>query len=287
MQNVNEVIEQFKEALYNGLGYAPNTIIPDGVLHRFKDEKGKLSYWYNLHIDGRAAGVFGCWKTGVSIKWKLEGDFPPLSDQDRMNYRIERHRQDLTRKAEEQAKHDKAAKKALYIWEHSEPVTLHPYLTKKGIKPHNSRLNKGALVLPIYNKKQLVSLQFVNESGEKKMLSGGLLKGSYCVLGHVETITPESILLICEGWATGCTLHDDTGFIVFVAFSAGNLKAVAIQVREHYPSHNIIVCGDNDASSVGQLAANDAALEIDGKVSIPPDLGDWNDYALMLKGEQS
>ena len=169
-------------------------------------------------------------------------------------------------------------------WERSEPATSHPYLTKKDIQPHNSRLNKGALVLPIYNKKQLVSLQFVNESGEKKMLSGGLLKGSYCVLGSVETITPESILLICEGWATGCTLYEETRLAVFIAFSASNLKAVALQVRQYYPNREIIICADNDASSVGQLAANDAALEIDGKVSIPPALGDWNDYALILKG---
>ncbi len=281
MQNV---IEQFREAMYLGIGYSPNTIIPDGVLHRFKDEKGKLSYWYNLHIDGRAAGVFGCWKTGVTIKWKLEGEFPKLSDQDRANYRIERHRQNLIRKAEEQARHDKAAKKAVYIWEQSQPATSHPYLTKKDIQPHNSRLNKGALVLPIYNKKHLVSLQFINESGEKKMLSGGLLKGSYCVIGNVELIAPESTLLICEGWATGCTLYEETRLAVFIAFSASNLKAVALQVRQHYPNREIIICADNDASSVGQLAANDAALEIDGKVSIPPDLGDFNDYALMLRG---
>lgn len=281
MQNI---IEDFKTAMFDGIGIAPNNIIADGVLHRFKDTKGKLNYWYNLHLDGRPAGVFGNWATGEIIKWKAEGEQPQYTEQQKIDYKIEAHRQKLIKEAEQQAIHDKAAKKALWVWEHSTPALDHPYLTKKGVEAHNSRLNKACLLIPIYHSKKLVSLQFIQEDGSKRMLTGGQLKGSYCVIGNADTITPDSTLLICEGWATGATLHEETKHVVFVAFSAGNLSPVALQVRAHYPDNNIVICGDNDLSGVGQDAANDAALLIDGTVAIPPDVGtDFNDYALSLR----
>ncbi len=48
-----------------GLDYA-GPIIADGVLHRFKanGDRNPNSY-YTLHLDGVAAGSFGCWKRGV------------------------------------------------------------------------------------------------------------------------------------------------------------------------------------------------------------------------------
>ena len=284
MQNEINIIEDFKNAMYDGLGVAPNAIIADGVIHRFKDSKGKLNYWYNLHLDGKAAGVFGCWSTGTTIKWKASGDYQAFTEQQKLDFKIEAHRQKLIKETEAKQRHDKAASKAVYIWEKSTPATDHTYLTKKGIQPHTSRLNKDSLVIPIYNSKKLVSLQFIQADGTKRLLKDGLIKGSYCVIGDAELIRPDSTLLICEGWATGATLFEETTFTVFVAFSATNLSAVALQVREHYPDNEIVICGDNDLSGVGQDAANDAALLIDAKVAIPPDIGtDFNDYALSLR----
>ena len=276
------VIENFKSFMLDTIGYAPEFVIGDGSLHRIKDLQGKLNGWYTLHIDGRAAGACGDWKQGIKENWKAKGDYPKLTDQQRIDFKIEAHRQQLIRKEEAKARHREAALKAAYIWENSTPAINHSYITKKGIQPHQSRLNKDSLVIPIYNSKKLVSLQFIQADGSKRMLKDGLLKGSYCVIGNTDTIKPDSVLLICEGWATGATLFEETSFIVFVAFSATNLSAVASQVRKHYPDNEIMICGDNDLSSVGQKAANDAALAVGGKHIIPPIVGtDWNDIINM------
>ncbi len=282
---MQHIIESFKTAMYDGLGIAPTNIIADGQLHRFKDVKGKLNYWYNLHLDGHAAGVFGDWSTGTTIKWRAEGDYQKYTDQQRADFKIEAYRVKLIQAKEQQQRQKEAAKRAAKIWANTKTATAHNYLIKKQIKAHNARLHNDCLVIPIYNQKRLVSVQFINQDGQKKMLKGGLLKASYCVIGNIDTITPDSTLLICEGWATGASLFEETGYCVFVAFSAGNLKAIALQVKEHYPNHEIIIMGDNDYSLCGQTAATEAALSIDAKVSIPPDIGtDWNDYAIILKG---
>ena len=277
--NVTETL--INVMLDNGLT-PPDVIIADGILHRWNDESGKPNNYYVAHSDGVAAGVVGSWKTGLKVNWKAQGDYPKLTDQQRIDFKIEAHRQQLIRKEEAKARHREAALKAAYIWENSTPAINHSYITKKGIQPHQSRLNKDSLVIPIYNSKKLVSLQFIQADGSKRMLKDGLLKGSYCVIGNTDTIKPDSVLLICEGWATGATLFEETSFIVFVAFSATNLSAVASQVRKHYPDNEIMICGDNDLSSVGQKAANDAALAVGGKHIIPPIVGtDWNDIINM------
>ena len=41
-------------------------------------------------------------------------------------------------------------------------------------------------------------------------------------------------LIVCEGYATGASLHDATGEAVAVAFNSGNLEAVALDLRAKY-----------------------------------------------------
>jgi len=268
------VIESFRTAMIDSLGYAPETITPN-VIQRFKDLKGKLSGWSILYIDGRAAGVFGCYKQGIKEKWKAAGHYPKLTDQQRLDFKVEQHRQQLIRNAELQARHNEAAQKSATIWSKSDQAINHDYLTKKRVKAHDLRIYNASLVIPIFNDGTLVSIQFIDPQGNKKFLTGGKLKGSYSQLGQ---FSPDKPVLICEGWATGASLHESTAYLVFVAFSAGNLKAVAQYVRSIYPTIQIIIMGDNDPSGVGQKAAIDAALSIGGKYLIPDTAGnDWND----------
>ena len=73
-------IELFKNALSNELGYAPEVIIGDSQLHRFKDKNGKLNGAYILHLTGHPAGYFQCFKQGIKENWKLDGHYMPLSN---------------------------------------------------------------------------------------------------------------------------------------------------------------------------------------------------------------
>ncbi|RIZ70194.1 MAG: hypothetical protein D0528_02270 [Methylococcales bacterium] len=272
MQEIDNLVR--KVMLDNGIT-PPPVIITDGHLHRFPDESGKLNNYYTVHCDGRAAGIVGSWKTGVKVKFKAEGKYPPLTDQERINRKIERHRQQLIRKAEQAKLHSDAARKAAYINQHSIPLIIHPYLSKKRVKAHGLTIYKGSLVIPVFNNGVLVSVQFIDSDGIKRFLTGSKLKGSYSNLGQY---LPDKPILITEGWATGASLFESTDNLIYVAFSADNLKEVAQYVRSLHPTNQIIIMGDNDLSGVGQTAAGEAALSIGGKYLIPDTTGhDWND----------
>ncbi len=104
-------------------------------------------------------------------------------------------------------------------------------------------------------------------------------KGCFSVIGKVES---SNIIQICEGFATGASLHQETGHFTVIGLDAGNLEPVASTIRKLYPSSQIIICGDNDESGVGQKAARAAALAVTGKYLIPSIVGqDWNDALTM------
>jgi len=93
-------------------------------------------------------------------------------------------------------------------------------------------------------------------------------------MGH---ITPGKPLLICEGWATGATLHE-SGYTVACAMNAGNLKPVALALRAEYHITEIIIAGDDDCQTEGnpgRTAANAAAIAVGGLVTFP----DWPNTA--------
>jgi len=272
---MNTTIEHFKNAMLEAGIAPPDIIIGDGILHRF-EINGKLNGWYVLHLDGKAAGSFGDWKQGIKERWKMEGNFKPLTDEERRAFAIERQRQESERKAEQVAKHKAAASKALYIWKQTMPAPdNHPYLLKKRIKPNGARLGRDdTLIIPLYNpNKEFVNLQFIGTDGTKRFLSGGKKKGCFHWLGE-----DTSKILICEGFATAASVYENTGYLTVIAFDAGNLKDVAITVRAFAPDAEIIIMADNDESGVGQTKARAAALEMRGKYIMPPMLGDFNDY---------
>ena len=275
ISNSEDVIKEFSDFIIDNGETPPAVIVADGILRRFKDDSGKLNCWYVLYIDRRAAGVFGNWKNSKKFNWKAEVNFQKLTDSQRLDLQIEKHRHEVILKSQEKVRHQEASAKASYIWNRSKPATTYPYLTKKGIQAHCARLYKDTLIIPIWNKNVLSSLQFIDKSSGKKFLSGGKLKGSSCTIGQYQSGKP---ILIAEGFATGASLFESTGYLIFIAFSAGNLKQVAIDTRSLYPCNEIIVCGDNDASGVGQRAAREAALAISGKYIIPESVGcDFND----------
>lgn len=272
----SSIVESFRQAMLAADIHFSGEIMADGKLHRFHIEgqkQGSLNGAYTLHLDGCPAGWFMDYKTGLSKTWSSKSGF-------RVSYasikQIEAAKQ--RREYETRQKQTAAALKAIEIWRKSKPVTKqidHPYLVKKSIQPHNARLYHEALVIPIFNEAdQIINLQFINHAGNKRFLAGGRKRSCFCVLGD-----PTKCILICEGFSTGASLFQDCGQRVVVAFDAGNLLPVAKNIRELSPDSEIIICGDNDLSGIGQAKAREAALAIGGKVLIPPtpDM-DWNDY---------
>jgi putative DNA primase/helicase len=278
-QSISEIENAFfNHAADAGVIFTKRPLIIDGELHRGHvegDKKGTKNGAYIIHCDGSPAGWFHHYGSAITGKWSAGGRRQSMTDVMRKQIEAERQRRQL----EQQNRYNYAAEKASAIWTAAKPITdpsQHPYLIKKRVHSHTARLYENALTIPIYNKnKQLVNLQFINADGVKRFLAGGKKKACFSVIGTPELKKP---LLICEGWATGASLHEFTGHFVVVALDAGNLEPVAMMMRRLYPSIQIIIAGDNDESEVGQRAARAAALGVGGRYILPLTIGhDWND----------
>jgi len=219
------------------------------------------------------------------------------------------------RKAKREADEKKAAaelkrvqgavkKLANDAWTASLPAYEHPYTTRKGVKINGARIGEfpvykvehgkpitpfktiPALLIPIHEKGgKIVSLQayfFEDQEfyGDRAYLKYGQKQGGYCLIGDPS----KGTIAIVEGYATGCSVHEATGWAVVIAFDSGNLKGVAEITRQDFPQAEIIIAGDHDKPNpkTGKRAGNDAAKAagqaVNGRVILPDVEGmDWND----------
>jgi len=281
----SDIEQQFREAAHSSGIHLTGPIIADGVLHRCHldgHKAGTKNGAYILHLNGHPAGWALDFTTGASMTWSADGKRARLSDADRAAIAAERQK----REQERQQAHRTAADKARFIWSRSKPIHQseeHPYLVNKRIQPHGARLSsykgRSSLVIPVFGESGLTSLQFIEADGGKRFLPGGEIKGCFFGIGMASvTQTEPGRILICEGFATGASLHEWFRQPVIVAFYKDNLKPVAIRIKALYPHHELIVCGDNDESGTGQKAARAAALAVGGKYLLPPIVGtDFND----------
>ncbi len=294
---VFDAIKDFQVTLQNnGLG-CPD-INTDVGIQRFKldsDKGNAKSGWYVFHSNATVfAGAYGNWKTGLNETWHFSKDNRPLSVEERRQLKLI-YDDAKKRQAEEKEKqYAKARRIANSVWNNGSPASPnHPYLIKKHCVAASKSLKqaKGNLLVPLYNKKRLVSIQYINKHGGKFFAKGGQLKGSYFMFGSVR----KTFDSVCEGISTGWTIHILASYApVFCAMNAGNLKAVSLEVRKHWSDVKIIICADNDVRqdseipNTGVEAALKAALAVNGLVSIPnlPDgcKCDFNDlYVLAAK----
>lgn len=151
-----------------------------------------------------------------------------------------------------------ASSRASKMWADSKGDSAnHPYVQAKGIQPFGAAVLGNTLLLPLLHDETLVNLQLINTDGRKRFLAGGQVTGASLTLG---SIANASTVLLCEGWATGCTLHQASALPVIVAFNAHNLVTVAKQMASTLPAEvAILICGDHDESGTGQQAAQQAA----------------------------
>lgn len=276
----------FREALQSVFGPLDWLPDPDGTIHRFHvpgDKSGTLNGWYTLFADGIASGAFGSWKAGGTNTWSSREPHNN-HEAEQVRQRIEQARRQ--REDEQRKRQLKAANVAQRWWRDARRADPdHPYLIAKCVRPHGLRQRGDELLIPLYSSGVLVNLQRITTNGNKRFLFGGRIKGTYSPLGR---ITPGKPLCICEGWATGATLHE-SGHTVACSMNAGNLKPVALALRAEYHTAEIIIAGDDDRQTEGnpgRAAANAAAAACGGLVTFPEwpadaplTLSDFNDLA--------
>ncbi|MCF8211594.1 MAG: DUF3987 domain-containing protein [Rhodoferax sp.] len=286
---MNDLIEQFRLAIAAAGLTPPTEIIDDGVIHRFSTN-GKPTHrsgWYMLHSDGIAAGAFGDWREGFTHNWCSKAD-TAMTESERQAHR-ERVKAMQRQREEDQAKRQQlAAAEAHSRWTAATPCTQHDYLTRKGIMPNGAKIEGDKLLIPMRDTAGTIySLQTITPDGTKMFMSGGRVKGCYCSIGK-----PDGYIVVCEGFATGVSIHEATGGAVAVAFNAGNLEAVATALRSKYPALKIIIAGDDDHLTVnnpGMTKARAAALAVGGYLAVPEFFGhergdkdtDFNDLHLL------
>ena len=226
-----------------------------------------------LYLDGIASGAFGSWKAGGASTW-CSRDPVDAREAAQIRERVELARRQ--REAEQRQRHERAAAKANNWWRNARRASPeHPYLVAKGVRSYGLRQRGAELLVPLYLDGRLVNLQRIAPDGGKRFLFGGRIKGTYSPLGIIQ---PGAVLCICEGWATGASLHQHGGYAVAAAMNAGNLMPAAMGLRSRYPAQPIVVAGDDDRltdGNPGRAAANTAAAAVGGEVAFP----DWPDNA--------
>lgn len=302
--NYNKNFDDFHQAIFAAGLTPPAKIDDDGQIHRFSSngKRGDDSGWYVFHPDDPVAGAFGCWRLGLKQGWCSKSP-DTMTQVERESHRKRVEAMQAQLEAETIRRHAEAAEKAQRLWADAEPVDAeHPYLVNKNVHQHGLRhvdykliMRYGddapilrhmcdALIVPLYGGDDLASLQFITPDGSKRFLPGGKIKGSYSPIGTVQV---DQRIFICEGWATGATIHQSTGCAVYCAMNASNLLDVGRYLRCEFPHKELIIAADDDRKTEGnpgRKAAMEALRELNCKVVFPqfPDdapmgLSDFND----------
>lgn len=191
-------------------------------------------------------------------------------------------------KAQEQARRKQAASYAAELVSQGLHSAGAPYLVGKGLNDWSAmRLSSpvelagtgfaaGDLLVPLHDHQgKQVNVQLINAKGEKRYLAGGQKAGAF------HRIEGGELVAVCEGYATGVSVHLATEATVYCAMDCGNLLAVANIARAHHPKSRIILAADNDAhteGNPGKTKAGQAAAKVRGLVALPDEPGDWDDY---------
>jgi putative DNA primase/helicase len=265
---MNNPIDQFKQAML-AAGLAPPDRIEPGRWHKFpgyqKSAKNRAAWCFMF--DDMRGGVFGDFSSGMESTWQA-GNAKPYTDVERLANRERITAMQRQRDNNLAQRQQLAAADALKRWTAATPCTQHDYLARKGIQAHGAKIEDEKLLIPMRDTAgTLHSLQTIAPDGTKMFLSGGRVKGCYFGIGK-----PEAVLIVCEGFATGASIHECTGHAVAIAFNAGNLETVAVALSSKYPTLKIIIAADDDhltPGNPGMTKAKAAVEAVGGVLAVP------------------
>jgi putative DNA primase/helicase len=265
-------VDTFREAMRRISVEPPSEIIADGKLHRFYvhgDKPKSLNGWYILHGDDPPAGQFGCWKRGISESWCAK-EYRTLTPEEKARYAANMGAAKKAREAELAKIQADCRKWCADAWEKCRDATNErPYLVRKRVNAYGLRLLREMLLVPVQDMAGTIhGLQFIQNDGSKRFKTGTAKEGHFYPIGEMT----DDIAVICEGYATGASIYQATGHMVFIAFDAGNLLSVSREVRKKYPEARIILAADNDQFTEGNpglSSATEAAKMVNGLLAVP------------------
>jgi hypothetical protein len=257
---------------FTRLGLVCPNPIADENLHRcgtLKKPRGKKNGWYIIFDGGRAA-VFGNWELGDGYEyWREEG----VTDTD---WRRIKAKIDAARQAQETT-YEEAAQEASALFDAASPEGYSDYLKGKRCYPHGARFDGTTVIIPVQDAAgKIWSIQRIYNDGSRYFLTGGKVRGCYYPIFPARNVSKSERVIVCEGFATGASIHQASGLPVIVAFSAGNLKPVA----DNLPFRNIVIAADHDASGTGERAAKES-----GYPHVMPEVEGWDFSDAYLDGK--
>lgn len=298
---LDDVLGQFADH-----GLEPAQPLTFGKLTRCKttQDKGKeKNGWYVIHEhrteknETLIFGSFGDWRSGDSNKIKVKAGRMSQEERDVMRARQEEGKRRAAEIAANAAR--RAANRASALFNRMPETGRSAYLERKQIVGRGVRYapRSGAVLVPMSNvRDQIVGLQVIypekqpDTGRDKSYWPYGMSKeGAFHLIGPYPE--PGEPVLVCEGYATGASLHMATSLTVIIAFDAGNLSVVAKAMRERYPGRALIVCRDDDWKTKrpngepwnpGEEKGCNAALIVGGQVVGPVFSGKreikWTDF---------
>lgn len=257
-------------------GMTPPRSLPIGRFVRFPGAgkgRGNQAGWCRLITPTLA--VYGDWSTGLTETWRDESHQD--TEESRRLYKEAQQRERQFR-MQQRARQQRVAAEASDMLRRAS-VAKHPYLTRKGFPEGMGLVLDDFLIVPMRDAReygQLLTVQQISPTGEKRFLPGGRAGGACFRIGA----TPRDAkhIVLCEGYATGLSLHAALSRLpgpssVIVCFSAGNIETVA----QWYPTARI--AADHDKSSTGERSAVATGL----KWTMPYEVGtDFNDLMVNM-----
>ena len=298
-----DILRNFQQVLIDTFNHAPAEIKVSGKIERYSltGKQSDLSAWYvcheftyqlgNQHQIGLAC-VFGDHRSKLKGEWN-SFDITRLTYSEQKALRAKQLEQHRQYQAELVAKYQQAQEQALKHWNAAVVANPnHPYLVRKQCGAFGIKQQGQQLLIPVCDFDGVLhGLQFIDPNGKKQFLRGMAKRGHFCLIGS--TLTHPKGVYLCEGYATGASLHIASGLPVIVAFDAGNLLSVAERYRQRFPQAELILCADNDRKTAGNPGVTQARTVLERiqgvkliipefPASTPLHFSDFNDLVALL-----
>ncbi len=308
MTTVVDVISQMAEVGITGL--QPFDLQADGKLHRFRPEGAKSKRaWYCLHecplADGGTyiTGAFGDWSQGSEPYQVKRIGYKQLSPEEQQEIKRRTAAAKKAREEEKARAQEVASRRAASVWVKLPETKTHAYLEKKRVKSFGLRVGKkrgadGPILISmqdidgrIWGLQRVYPRPLKDENqvvlGDKFFWPKGCrIEGLFYPIGDL--VDHETPIVVCEGYATGASIHEATGWPVFVAFNAGNLSPVCEALRSRH-RNPMVIAGDDDFLTTkpvvnpGRTKAFECAKRYTATIAVLPEFknrGDnsWTDF---------
>jgi putative DNA primase/helicase len=251
--------------------------------------------WKSVKAGGRVTiGTLIHTAKANGFQWDESASNPPASQEAIKAAAQARAEREARERTERETAQRSAAAEAVRLWNAASESGASPYLVKKAVQGHGVRYAAGGWVLvpmrdaagELWNV-QRIAAEKPAQGPDKLFLKGGRKSGLWHCIGNP---AEAPALLICEGYATGASVHEATGHPVIVAFDAGNLANVAREIAKAYRPALVMICGDDDRETEARTGRNSgrekaqaAADKVRGAVvwpeGLPEGSSDFNDMA--------